>query len=723
VTTAAFLALATLAAGPRAGQPPDLTGVVRAIDGLPVEGATVVLHGDDQPRATTTGPDGRYEFPNASLPVIVDVRASGFTSVSRMVDASPADFVLEPAAVTESVIVTAGVSAYAPWRDPVTGTTVLSRGDLHQLPAVTTDEALRVISGFSLFRRSSSRASNPTTQGVTLRGLSASGASRGLVLLDGVPLNDGFGGWVTWTRVPPSAIDRVEVDRGPEGDAFGSDALGGLVRILTPTGQQPISLAAVEAGTPGVVGLDGSLGRRRGRLAGFGAASWFRTDGVVPLAPESRGAVDRPADAEWVNGFGRLGMIGERRRLYVLGWGGRDDRGNGTALQRNRMSGGTLAASFDAVGASTIVSSRVSTSPNHFRQTFTSVAAGRATETLVSTQMTDTRTSRATVEMGRSLPFAFGYVLARAAVAHGTADFEDQRRTSTTTRALVDDTRALSAQARFNPANGFTVGVGVRREWRAAPERGDPRDGATVGHVTAAFQIAGPVFLHGSLATSHRWPTLNELVRDFQVGSVVTLANPALRPERARTVDATVAVRARRVDLSIGGFTTVVLDAIANVTLPSLTGIVRQRRNAGETHANGLEIDAEVRAWPSLRLRSSATVVGATFVKSAEPALEGLRLPQVPRVSVSVEADGHLPRDLSLSLVWRATSSQFDDDRNQYELGGASQVDARMAGRRGSIGWEVVLENLFDARIEVGRTPLVTLAPRRAVRVGLSWRN
>ena len=94
---------------------------------------------------------------------------------------------------------------------------------------------LRSVSGFSLFRRSSSRASNPTTHGVTLRGLSASGASRGLVLLDGVPLNDGFGGWVTWTRLPTDALDNVRVNRGAGGDTYGSDALGGVISFTTPS--------------------------------------------------------------------------------------------------------------------------------------------------------------------------------------------------------------------------------------------------------------------------------------------------------------------------------------------------------------------------------------------------------------------------------------------------------------------------------------------------------
>ena len=69
-------------------------------------------------------------------------------------------------------------------------------------PALTTDDLLRQVPGFSLFRRSSSRVSNPTTQGVSLRGLGASGPSRAMVLEDGIPMVDPFGGWVYWDRIP-----------------------------------------------------------------------------------------------------------------------------------------------------------------------------------------------------------------------------------------------------------------------------------------------------------------------------------------------------------------------------------------------------------------------------------------------------------------------------------------------------------------------------------------
>ncbi|MGH7396256.1 MAG: TonB-dependent receptor plug domain-containing protein, partial [Candidatus Rokuibacteriota bacterium] len=98
---------------------------------------------------------------------------------------------------------------------------VLTREDLRQTAAQSLDDVLRQVPGFSLFRRSSSLVSHPTTQGVSLRGIGPSGASRALVLLDGIPINDPFGGWVYWNRVPLQSVEQVEVVRGGGASVWG----------------------------------------------------------------------------------------------------------------------------------------------------------------------------------------------------------------------------------------------------------------------------------------------------------------------------------------------------------------------------------------------------------------------------------------------------------------------------------------------------------------------
>src|SRR5690242_3036560 len=124
---------------------------------------------------------------------------------------------------------------------------VLSREALQASAAPTLDDALRQVAGFTLFRRTGSRVANPTAQGVSLRGVGASGASRALVLDDGVPLNDPFGGWIYWGRVPRVALDRAEVLRGGASDLYGSSAMGGVVQFVRR--KSPGVIAEVSAGS------------------------------------------------------------------------------------------------------------------------------------------------------------------------------------------------------------------------------------------------------------------------------------------------------------------------------------------------------------------------------------------------------------------------------------------------------------------------------------------
>jgi len=698
--------------------PAGLTGSVRTADGLPILGAVVTADQHGRQLTAVSGDRGDFTLPGLVLPATIEVQASRFSTVRLRVDATPVVVTMSPSTIRESLVVTAP-DARESARQPTTGTTVLSGDTIRQSPAVTADEALRVVAGLSLFRRSSSRASNPTTHGVTMRGLSASGASRGLVLLDGVPLNDGFGGWVTWTRLPPLAIDTVEVDRGAQGATFGSDALGGVINVSTPRPDHSSGSMSAGFGSQGVALSDVGGSLRTASVAMQGTASWFRTDGSIPVAPESRGPVDTPADAEWVSALGKATMDSTAGRFTVSGWGSTDDRGNGTPLQRNRMSGGTVAVAWDRLVAATQLAARVSVSPNSYTQTFTTVSANRATETLTSTQFVNVTTTRAIVEAGRAVPH--GYLTARTMLARAPADFTDRRPTSVIAMSLRDDSEAVAAHGAWTPTGSLTIGAGVRSEWRAAPDAAATRDAATVGSVSAAWSVGSGVVIRGSAATSHRWPTLNELVRDFRAGAVLTVANPDLLPERARSADGAVTITRAHWNLSAGAFWVVVEDAIANVTVTSAP-LVRQRRNAGEAHARGLEMDFEMRPAAWARLRASTVLADSRFRHSLEPALEGNWLPQVPQSFLALSGDAQLGRGVSVSAIWRAISSQFDDDRNTFELAPAYQLDARLTGQIKAWTWYVGVDNAFNSRVEVGRTPLVTLAPPRAARAGLTWR-
>jgi outer membrane receptor protein involved in Fe transport len=257
---------------------------------------------------------------------------------------------------------------------------VVPREALEVTAAPALDDALRQVAGFSLFRRTGSRTANPTVQGVSLRGVGASGASRATVLMDGVPLNDPFGGWIYWGRIPRLAVDRLEVLRSGASDLYGGAALGGAVQVLTlpPGGGAGLDLEA-SGGEAGL--LDGGLSAHaaRGAWGGRLSAGAFHTDGYVPVDEWSRGPVDRPAASRHL----ALDALVERHlgtdgRAFLRGAWYDETRENGTVLQTNGTRIGLVAAGLERGGWS----ARAWGSGQELRQSFTAVAADRADETL-----------------------------------------------------------------------------------------------------------------------------------------------------------------------------------------------------------------------------------------------------------------------------------------------------------------------------------------------------
>jgi outer membrane receptor protein involved in Fe transport len=231
-----FLFISVSAQAPRTV---SLTVAVQDQTGLPIAGATVTLstNSSNETRLTTDA-DGKAVFSGASEDArTVIITAAGFSRLTHQV--SHADIQsglirisLLPASITEEVVVSATRTATSVGDTPES-VAVLTGEELDSSAAARLDDALRQVPGFSLFRRSSSRVANPTTQGVSLRGVGASGASRALVLEDGLPLNDPFGGWVYWGRVPRASVSSIEVVRGGASSLYGSDALGGVENVIT----------------------------------------------------------------------------------------------------------------------------------------------------------------------------------------------------------------------------------------------------------------------------------------------------------------------------------------------------------------------------------------------------------------------------------------------------------------------------------------------------------
>src|SRR5438477_6610523 len=200
----------------------------------------------------------------------------------------------EQAGPGEEIVVTATRSP-RPIRDVAAVVIVVPRSELERSPAKTLDELLPLVPSLGLFRRSSSLAADPSSQGVTLRGVGPSGVSRSLVLVDGIPANDPFGGWVYWRAIPRIGVQQLEIVPGGGSALYGNYALGGVTQVISrPIG--PLSLAAAgEFGSFGTALLGFRAADKWGPIGGAVEGELLKSDGYPVVADYNRGPVDRNA--------------------------------------------------------------------------------------------------------------------------------------------------------------------------------------------------------------------------------------------------------------------------------------------------------------------------------------------------------------------------------------------------------------------------------------------
>jgi outer membrane receptor protein involved in Fe transport len=750
----ALIWLTTACSAQTAGVGGRMEGVVRDLSGAAVPGAQVEVHAGSFSAASVSDSGGAFAFenvPGGAGTVLVNAR--GFQKIEQAWQRADGqavvhtEIVVAPAAVNQQVQVTAYRAATLLSDLPVSNVQ-LTREDLQETPALQLDDDLRQVPGFSLYRRSSSRTANPTTQGVSLRGLGANGASRALVLEDGIPLNDPFGAWVYWDRVPAEAISDVQISQEGGSSLYGSDALGGVVQFVSrPT--QPGGIALdTSYGNQTTPDLSLWAGGQKGKWESSFGGAVFNTDGYI-LTPEAeRGAVDVPADSRDGTADLMVGRkIGEQSEISARGWYLDETRGNGTPLQRNdtKLGQGALGANLQLgnFGALTL---RFYADAQTYYQTFSAVASNRNREVQTDLQTVPSQGVGGSAVWSRqagkrqTLVAGFDYheeigATHEVLLTGGTTDLSSggrQRAVGIFGEDLIQIAPRwfLSVSARVDHWSNFdaaTLRVPVTPPIPPTdtifPDRSQS---AFSPRLTLRNQVNARVSWNASVYRAFRAPTLNELYRSFRQGNTVTEDNPFLVAEHLTGGDAGVAVTGFNGRLQAHGtfFYNQIVDPVANVTLtttPNLT--TRQRQNLGRITAPGVELGVTANI-----VRDFTISCGYQFVDSkvssfpANTALVGLWVAQVPHNSFTFQARYSNPRILTVAVTGRAIGNQFDDDQNQFPLGSFFVLDA-MISRRIGAGMEIygAAENLFNATYYTAATPVLQLGLPIVGRVGVRW--
>jgi outer membrane receptor protein involved in Fe transport len=606
-------------------------------------------------------------------------------------------------------------------------------------PQPTVDDTLRNVAGFSLFRRSGSRVANPTSQGVSLRGIGASGASRALVLYDEIPLNDPFGGWVYWSRVTPEVVSAVEVLQGGGSDYFGDQALAGVIKLSRRAPEGSLRLTSA-GGSMGTFSQSASGGWVLGPVHASGFFDLAATDGYVLVTPSVRGTADTPANARHSSGELRLEADWKETLLFIQGSGFGERRHNGTPLQNNDTRLFDLAGGLDRrVGRGNLVL-RFDGGGQSYNQSFSSIASDRDSESLARLQHVPAQQFGARAVWGagwRAHQFSFGgdvrqiRGLTEETIFAGGAPSSNVFAGGRQIRAggFIQDAWKLSTKLtvagtlRFDgwrnyQASSLTLPVSAPVAATISPDRSenafDPR-------LSVVYRPGGNVSLFATGYRSFRAPRLNELYRAFRLGNVLTLANPDLKAERLGGVDAGIGFDRDHAHLRATFFFAHVSHPVANVTLTTTPALItRQRQNAGALESKGVQLTGSVMFRRDWTWRGDYQFADSTITQfDPNPVLVGKRVPQVPKHSVATSLLFQ-HASWTASLSGRVTSQQFDDDLNAFDLGRASSFDL-YAARRWNDHVETFFsaENLLDQRDFIARTPTPNLGLPFSARVGI----
>jgi outer membrane receptor protein involved in Fe transport len=707
-----------------------IEGVVSDPTGATIAQAAVVFETNGGRVRTRTDESGRFEFAGGSASGTLIVQAAGFSTArinvgSGRLDA-PLRITLEPAGLLERIVVTAGEE-----RIPVTPNSQYSLGrrEIAASGALTIDDVLRQTPGFSLFRRSGSLTANPTTQGVSLRGVGANGASRALVMYDGVPLNSPFGGWVYWNRLPRVSVESAQIFNGGTSDLYGSGALGGVINITSNLTSRHADAKFLEFEASGGNLSTGAVSLSTGSSwGGFGAGVDFqslRTGGYVLVPENQRGAIDTPAGTSDIagsvtlskkfgsdaHGFLRLGSSGESRR-------------NGTPLQINDTRITSLDLGTDwATNEAGDFSVRVYGSSEVFNQNFTAVSLNRNSETLTNRQRNPSQ------QIGFALQWR-RLVADRHSLAAGVEGRDVRGHSAETFVRAGGRQRTFGFFANDSVQLGtWLLSFGGRVDrWRNydgflnRTNFVDRSETAFSPRVSVLKRFENGISVSGSVYRAFRAPTLNELYRNFRVGNVVTNANSELSAERLTGGEAGMGVQTLGDVLFVRGnvFWSRINDSIANVTLATRpTLITRQRQNLGAIRARGVELAAIVKPNRRWEIASEYLLSDTSVLRfPANQRLEGLLVPQIPRHQFNFQVS-YTDRGWTAATQGRFVSGQFDDDLNTLPLRRFFTLDAEVSRSVSEqVRLFVALQNLTGVRYEISSTPVFTVGPPVLVRAG-----
>ncbi len=593
----------------------------------------------------------------------------GITSSSLLAQSPP-----PPAApvLHEQLLVTASLEPELSERLPV-AITLLAAEEIERRSTGDALDLLRTVPGLAVVQSGSpGKQASVFTRGAA--------SFQTVVVWNGVELNDPAFGGFDWSLLSTDGLERIEVVRGPFSAIWGSAAMGGVVQLVTARGGAPRAALRLEGGTNSAGRASGTAGALLGPVAFDLAGHLRRGDGELDNDGYDGGELDLRAELE-PSAASRVGLllryndaeIGLPYDFFSQPAPERRQQFDSTTLalpaswQGERWS---LEGALSRIESDTELSDPndpFAASINEARRDKLRAVARRTLET--------TKTP--------------GWV------AFGG---EGQRESATSSSAFgpgLDDeraeSRALFAQAGIGRGR-WSAELGLRRDDH------DAFGGATSARGGVVVRAHERLLLRASAGESFRAPSLGDL---YFPG----FANPALQPERGRSVELGLEATLGALRLGLSGFDNEFRELI------QFDFATFAPENIGRARARGLEASLGARRG-ALDLSASATWLESEDRATGEP------LPRRPQRSASLVASWSRAR-LGVHGALIAVGKRED-------VGGVALASYEVVDLGASFAWTprvepfVRVENAFDREYEeAAGFP----APGRAWTVGLALRG
>ena len=594
---------------------------------------------------------------------------------------------------TPTIVVTGRGLADTP-ATPAYNVENIVREDVTSSPSGRIEDVLGGVAGFQQFRRSDSRSSNPSAQGVTLRALGGNASSRALVLLDGVPQADPFFGYIPLSAIDPERIETIRVTRGGGAGAFGSGSVAGSIEL---TSADAARLGAIGGSAlvnqRGESALSAILAPRLGQGFAIVSGRWDRGQGFY-TTPEAQRvpATARARFDSWSTSLRAVVPVDETTELQVSGLAFDDRRtlrfegGDSTSTGQDASVRlvGRGAWQFDALAylqsrnfSNVVISSTRFTRTLYQRNTPSTGLGGKI-------ELRPPVGADHVLRLGADLRISDGHLEEEAYNATTGAQTERRRAGGRNTDlglfAEHDWTLGRLVLTGGVRADRWTIGDGFFHSVSAAGTvLKDNRFAGRSGWDTsfrggAVWRAGGGLSLRAAGYNGLRLPTLNELYRPFVVFPVETTANADLRNEELEGFEAGIDFSpVESVSLSVTGFDNKVRHAIANVTIGTN---LRRRQNVDAVRARGLEFDADL-ALGAVSLGASLTLTDAEVEASGTSSeLDGMRPAHVPKVAASATLAWRPAEGWRLSATLRHAGAEFEDDLETDVLPAATTLGA-----------------------------------------------